>query len=138
MNEKMQKIQKSIDEQLAENLKRKNELLDKGDFLDEDGYPTDDALEIIKLWHFDDARGWFKFIEGIWSNCGRWTEKDMPKSWASSEMDHVYDIATGGWSGNESIIHAMQDNLMMWALNWYQSTRGGHHIFTLKEFNDGS
>ena len=82
MNEKMQKIQKSIDEQLAENLKRKNELLDKGDFLDDDGYPTDDALEIVKLWHWDDARGWFKFIEGLWAyHDWGWKEKDEPHEW---------------------------------------------------------
>ena len=58
-------MRNQFDIKLAEKLKRKNELLAKGDFLDGDGYPTDDALEIIALWHWDDARGWFKFIEGL-------------------------------------------------------------------------
>ena len=144
MNEKMQKIQKSIDEQLAENLKRKNELLDKGDFLDDDGYPTDDALEIIELWHWNDARGWFKFIESLWAyRDWGWKEKDEPHEWEDhkqykDKIVHRYYISTAGWSGNESIIRAMQDNDFMWYLNWVQSRRGGHYIFELREFNGGS
>ena len=142
MNEKMQKIQKSIDEQLAENLKRKNELLDGGVFVNDDGYPTDDALEIVKLWHWDDARGWFKFIESLWAyHDWGWKEKDEPHEWEDhkqykDKIVHRYYISTAGWSGNESIIRAMQDNDFMWYLNWVQSRRGGHYIFELREFND--
>ena len=142
MNEKMQKIQKSIDEQLAENLKRKNELLDGGVFVNDDGYPTDDALEIIKLWHWDDARGWFKFIESLWAyHDWGWKEKDEPHEWEDhkqykDKIVHRYYISTAGWSGNESIIRAMQKNDFMWHLNWVQSRRGGHYIFELREFND--
>lgn len=142
MNEKMQKIQKSIDEQLAENLKRKNELLDGGVFVNDDGYPTDDALEIVKLWHWDDARGWFKFIESLWAyHDWGWKEKDEPHEWEyhkqyKDKIVHRYYISTAGWSGNESIIRAMQDNDFMWYLNWVQSRRGGHYIFELREFND--
>jgi len=135
----MQKIQKSIDEQLSENLKRKNELLDKSDFLDDDGYPTDDALEIVKLWHWDDARGWFKFIESLWAyHDWGWKEKDEPHEFDNDKMVHRYYISTGGWSGNESIIDAMQQADFMWSLNWVQSRRGGHYIFELREFDDGS
>lgn len=140
----MQKIQKSIDEQLAENLKRKNELLDGGVFVNDDGYPTDDALEIVKLWHWDDARGWFKFIESLWAyHDWGWKEKDEPHEWEDhkqykDKIVHRYYISTAGWSGNESIIRAMQDNDFMWYLNWVQSRRGGHYIFELREFNDGS
>ena len=44
-------------------------------------------------------------------------------------------ISTAGWSGNESIIYAMQNNKsMLWNLTWVQSRRGGHHIFELKEY----
>ena len=142
MNEKMEKIQKSIDVQLAENLKRKNELLDKGNFLDEDGYPTEDALEIIELWHWDDARGWFKFIESLWAyHDWAWKEIDEPHEWKDlkqykDRIVHRYYISTAGWSGNESIIYAMQKADFMWHLNWVQSRRGGHYIFELREFND--
>jgi len=105
------------------------DLIEHHEMLDSDGYPTDAALDVIRLWHWDDARGWFKFIESIWSVYGRWIEC----GWRNSDFDTAYDVATGGWSGNESIIRAMQDNHMMWLLSWYQSTRGGHYIFVLKE-----
>ena len=62
-----------------------------------------------------------------------WTEEDA--------IDEVFDkkvrrykISTGGWSGNESIIHSMQKADFMWNLNWVQSRRGGHYIFELKEY----
>lgn len=107
------------------------------DFLDEDGYPTENALELIEKWHFFDAKGWFDFIEKLWhfGDWG-WSEKDEPHAWKENTLVHRFHISTGGWSGNESIIRAMEKNGMMWHLNWVQSRRGGHYIFELKEFND--
>ncbi|HWO88896.1 MAG TPA: hypothetical protein VNL98_07075 [Gemmatimonadales bacterium] len=40
-------------------------------------------------------------------------------------------FATGGWSGNEAIIAALQRNLMVMAMCWRVSTRGGLHIYAL-------
>lgn len=106
-------------------------------FLDDDGYPTENALEAIEKWHWDDARGWFKFIEDIWYfHDWGWREEDEPHSWDKNKIVHRYYISTAGWSGNESIIRAMQNNSMMWHLNWVQSQRGGHYIFELKEFKE--
>lgn len=112
------------------------DLIEHNELLDDDGYPTDAALDAIKLWHFSDARGWFKFIEGLWwSSSMLWKEDDVPHDWKDGETVHRYYISTGGWSGNESIIRAMQENNhMLWTLNWVQSRRGGHYIFELKEF----
>ena len=120
------------------------DLIEHNEMLDDDGYPTEAALDVVKLWHWNDAKGWFKFIESIWhlrSLC--WKEVDEPHEWSgyelsllSTKMVHRYYISTAGWSGNESIIGAMQDNGMMWHLNWVQSRRGGHYIFELKEFDD--
>ena len=139
LSKKLQEMRNQFDIKLAEKLKRKNELLAKGDFLDGDGYPTDDALEIIALWHWDDARGWFKFIEGLWAyHDWGWKENDEPHEWDKDKIVHRYYISTAGWSGNESIIDAMQKSDFMWSLNWVQSRRGGHYIFELREFNDGS
>ena len=128
-------------DEIAENKARVQSLLNDGDFLDDDGYPTENALEIIEKWHWDDIPGWFKFIEGIWymrswgwNECeggiDQWTNKQLcPKTIR-------YHISTAGWSGNESIIRAMQNNKMMWWLNWVQSRRGGHYIFELRKLND--
>ncbi len=124
-------------EQIAKNKARVQEILDDADFVDDDGYPTENALEAIEKWHWDDARGWFKFIEGIWYfHDWGWREEDEPHDWEKDKIVHRYYVSTAGWSGNESIIRAMQNNDMMWHLNWVQSRRGGHYIFELKEFND--
>jgi len=118
------------------------DLIEHNEMLDDDGYPTEAALDVVKLWHWNDAKGWFKFIESIWhlrSLC--WKEAEQDHEWNEFEqykdkMVHRYYISTAGWSGNESIIGAMQDNGMMWHLTWVQSRRGGHYIFELKEFDN--
>jgi hypothetical protein len=112
------------------------------DPLDEDGYPTEKTLEYIKRWHWSDAKAMFEFIKGMWTyaDFGYWREevvsKDDYNGIEYKEPRLRYYISTAGWSGNESIIRAMQENTMLWSLNWVQSRRGGHYIFELKEFND--
>lgn len=108
------------------------------DALDEDGYPTDEALDLIENWSMMDSKGLFEFIKSIWwaPDYG-WCEKDEPHEWKENTVVHRYYISTGGWSGNESIIRAMENNKhFFWTLNWVQSRRGGHYIFELKEFDE--
>lgn len=106
------------------------------DHLDEDGYPTEDALDLITIWHWDDARGWFDFIKSIWAyRDWGWKEQEVIDE-ITNKKEWCYYISTAGWSGNESIIRAMEKNTWMWGLNWVQSRRGGHYIFQLKEFNE--
>lgn len=112
------------------------------DFVDDDGYPTDAALELIEAWHWTDCTGLFEFIKEIWHlRTWGWTEgdaKDLDKHHDDYDKDggKLYFISTGGWSGNESIIRALQSNTMAWALTWVQSRRGGHYIFKQHEFKD--
>jgi hypothetical protein len=102
------------------------------DYLDEDGYPTDAAYDKIANWQGENLKEIFDFIESLW-HLRSW-------GWASEETDHEfikdkkvirYDISTAGWSGNEDIIRAMQENLFLWHLTWVQSRRGGHYIFEI-------
>jgi hypothetical protein len=111
--------------------------MNETDLLDEEGYPTDETFEIIKTWHWSDPQGWFEFIEDLWaySDFGYWKESESIDE-VSGKPTKQYNISTAGWSGNESLIQAMQENQMLWFLNWVQSRRGGHYIFELKEFND--
>jgi hypothetical protein len=107
------------------------------EFLDEDGYPTNDALHLIEEWHFSDPKGFFAFIESIWHlRSWGWTEGVGEHDWDKDKEVYRYNISTAGWSGNESIIKSMQKNEMMWFLNWVQSRRGGHYIFEVNEFDD--
>ena len=121
---------------IAESKRVIAELMQK-DMLDEDGYPTEAALEIVKRWHWIDSKGWFEFIKSIWwyPDWG-WSEGEEPHDYRQDELVYRYHISTGGWSGNESIIRAMQETEMMWHMNWVQSRRGGHYIFERKDFED--
>jgi hypothetical protein len=137
-----QAAMQQLEQDIANNKRAVFDLIEHNEMLDEDGYPTAAALDVIKLWHWTDARGWFKFIEGLWAyRSWGWKEVDEPHEWSDMEqykdrLVHRYYVSTAGWSGNESIIGAMQDNDMMWHLNWVQSRRGGHYIFELKEFEE--
>lgn len=138
-----EKARQQMLEEIAASEKAIFDIIEHNELLDDDGYPTEAALDAIELWHWSDAKGWFKFIEGLWHlRSWGWTEHDELHEWSDwnnqykGKMVHCYDISTAGWSGNESIIAAMQRNGMMWHLNWVQSRRGGHYVFELKEFND--
>ena len=102
--------------------------------LDDDGYPTEYALDLIRLWHFSDPRGWFNFIQGIWYY-REWGWKEaqaIDEIFKEKNITAIY-VSTAGWSGNESIIKAMQKSEMLWYMSWVQSRRGGHYIFEIKD-----
>ena len=108
-------------------------LIEHNELLDDDGYPTDAALDIIQMWHWSDPKGWFTFIESLWHlRSWGWSEGMQPDEHDPQEWVYLYNISTAGWSGNEDIIRAMEKNTMMWCLNWVQSRRGGHYIFELR------
>jgi len=104
-------------------------------FLDEDGYPTDDALDKIANWDYNDPRGWFKFIENIWylRSCV-WSEVRKADLDLPDKIE--YHISTAGWSGNEDIIRAMQENNILWSDTWVQWRTGGHYIFHVKNIGE--
>ena len=105
------------------------------EFVDEDGYPTEIALDIIKNWTFRmSSKALFEFIHSIWW-MPDWGWKECPcVDELTGNETYTYHISTGGFSGNESIIYALQENkYMMWHLTWKQSRRGGHYIFELGE-----
>lgn len=93
----------------------------KNPTFDQSGYPTEETLEAIAHWHSGDPNGWIEFIREAWNHgYGRmWNE------------DGFLKLATGGWSGNESIIHAMQQNFVLWSLMWESSHRGGLEVLRL-------
>lgn len=98
------------------------------DLLDDDGYPTDEALEIIKRWPMFQYKELFEFIRGLWHlRDWGWREEAI-------EGGIRYSISTAGWSGNEALIQALQHNRnFAWLMTWYQSRRGGHYIFEVKD-----
>lgn len=89
---------------------------------DNDGYPTEEALERIRTWPATDLRGMMAFVRELWA---------YPEYWHESERDGktVIAMSTAGRSGNESLIEAMQENRIFWLICWQSHRRGGHYEF---------
>ena len=92
-------------------------------YLDNDRYPTDAALYKISTWKIsgqDDLFPLLDFVRELWAwNKTHFTKKD----------NGIYILITGGDSGNEDLIRAMQKNDIFWCFMWHSSTRGGYHVF---------
>lgn len=89
----------------------------------EDNYPEEEELEKIKNWPHEDDYG--KLLEYCMS---LWTFKDY-----ATKRGGNYRFATGGWSGNESVIYALEDNKIFWMSCWESSSRGGLYKFKLQK-----
>jgi len=89
-----------------------------------DGYPTDAELKKIREWPHADLAGLLEYVQKRWAyaDMGYWKQRGS-KYW----------VSTAGWSGNESIIGALQQNYVFWSFCWLQSRRGGHYIFQLRK-----
>ena len=92
--------------------------------MSDEEYPDEAELTRIREWPHTDAAGWFAYIKGLWryAESGYWTES----------RPGLYEISTGGWSGNEEIIAAMRANTILWSLTWISSRRGGHYEFEVR------
>lgn len=92
--------------------------------IEQPDYPTDAQLKAIRKWPIERGeREWFEYIKKIW----HWPD------WGIRETPKQYHISTGGWSGNEEIIGAMQSHLVFWSLTWFSSRAGGHYVFRKRD-----
>ena len=95
-------------------------------------YPTEEQLKIIREWPLfgqeyadpDKFTALMAYIRPLWyaAEMGYW-----------QEHDGVYEISTAGWSGNESIIEALEANEAFWMLYFCRMDRGGHYVFASQE-----
>jgi hypothetical protein len=114
--------------------------------MDSEGYPEEKELEYIK--QFDcikqDVHKLIDYIEDIWwlSSWG-FIKKELTEKYESrDEIDekpykHKYtylELHTGGWSGNEDIITALQQNRHFFIFYWTESRVGGHYTFKITLF----
>jgi len=104
------------------------------EWLDDDGYPSDAALAHIEKWE-GPLLELFALVRSIWqyADIGYWSEEDAPADFPRKGTVRRFLVSTGGWSGNESIIRAMQKNRYVWHFSWVQSRRGGHYIFEVAQ-----
>ena len=93
-------------------------------------YPTEIELKMIENWDAFEEKDYLNlmaYVRSIW-----W----MP-DWGFKQDGARFELHTGGWSGNESIISAMERNSVFWLLYWESTTRGGHYVFeSIDEFID--
>ena len=86
--------------------------------IDHDGYPTDASVEALTL--CNDPKDALDAVAEYLTDCGYGR---------ATVADGVYEFATGGWSGCEEVIGRI--SLLVRALTWESSHRGGLHIFRL-------
>jgi len=89
--------------------------------IDSDGYPEPEVLMDIMEWT---ARaGHHELMQEIvplFEQYGRCEYRDI---------DGVWEVVTGGWSGCEQVIQCLQENTMFWVMCWRLSKRGGYYEF---------
>jgi hypothetical protein len=86
-------------------------------------YPSDDELKKIEAWPpGGDFADLMEFAKSIW-----WMA-----DWGWHQKGPIYKVSTGGWSGNEEIIGAMQKNFIFWSQCWRVHRTGGHFVFRIR------
>lgn len=91
---------------------------------DADGCPTEETLAAIRAWPHTDHPGLMRFVQESVEGYGRlWREGDSIK------------LATGGWSGNESIVQALHENAVFMAACWESSHKGGLTVYKVSGFS---
>lgn len=106
---------------------------------DKHGYPTDATVEALANWsveppgsvaeHIDEA---LDFLTAAWNDAYGLIRHDLTEHEAAlirAEPGRRYvALATGGWSGNECLIGALERNLVVWSFCWRLSAIGGLYI----------
>ena len=103
-----------------------------------DDYPDPEDLARVESWPYTDLPALMAFVSDLWCDYG-WFEQTESRidfgGMNEGDLDdgHRWCCATGGWSGNEEIIAALERNTMFWALCWAASLRGGYYEFEVKD-----
>lgn len=91
--------------------------------MDSDGYPDEEELERIAKWPVWDVEGLIDELKELW-----WHPELVRRSGPNNE--HL-ELVTGGWSGNEDLIRALNSNIVFYNVCWELSRRGGYHLYDL-------
>ena len=91
--------------------------------MSEDNYPSEDDLERLEYWKFHKMQDYYDYANFVVS---LWDFEDY-----ATLKGRTLKLITGGWSGNEDIIAAINSNILFRAICWEKSERGGLHIYKL-------
>jgi len=99
---------------------------------DADGSPSADTLDAIEQWRHDDPNGCLEFVKAAWRDRGR-ADHDLTAGEAAvvraTTGERFLRLATGGWSGNEALLFALDHNVLVTLVTWRLSAAGGLHIY---------
>lgn len=105
---------------------------------DRDGYPTDETLETIKAWPLEsitDFEAVMDFVGRAWNYPDCWIKTrdfvDIDTGTAHPVVRYVF--STAGWSGNESLVSAIEGNQMLQMIGAYSWKRGGHYEYRFRQ-----
>jgi len=101
--------------------------------MDSDGYPDEQDLgRIVAFDSLHDPVGFVKLVRPLWSYPDRFVFTEGKSQTLGRPVWKLY-LSTGGWSGNESLVDAMQEagGGLWWFAFWLRSERGGHYWFEI-------
>ena len=91
--------------------------------------PKDEEVDRVREWKFAEPGSFDAFMDYV-KSIGKYWPKE---SFGWTQDGRIYHVSTGGWSGNEEILGAMQANWVFWVACWQEHRRGGHYIFELPD-----
>lgn len=97
-----------------------------------DDYPTEATLQTIRNWKLEDADALLDYVAAAW----HWPDFGVSHELRPEEAlvvhaepgERFLRLATGGWSGNESLIDALDESWGSFGA-WRLSACGGLHIY---------
>jgi hypothetical protein len=99
--------------------------------MEADRHPQERQLEMIRSWPDSDHLGLMEYVESLWQ-IGEWGWKQQRNPFTGQVAFRTYQVSTGGRSGNEDIIAALEANRPFWEQSWVSYRLGGHYEFKVK------
>ena len=91
-------------------------------------YPTTSELKKIEKWEISTVEKLYGLLHYLKE---RWQYADVGYYKLTGRCVLKLRLSTAGWSGNESLIGALQKNFIFWMVCWQKSERGGHYWFSI-------
>lgn len=98
-----------------------------------DGYPHVVEIARVKVWPVEnmaDLHALMAYVRDRWKYPDYWAEGDETDE-AFRGNFREYRVSTGGWSGNEDLVSALEANMMWSMIAPWEWRRGGHYVWRI-------
>ena len=99
----------------------------RGVYTDSDGYPNWQSRRLLEIWYYDDPEGALDFMQRLW-NFPQSFKVEVKRDEVTGQSYKEYAISTMGWSSNEALIGALQNNSFLWSSIFVTHHKGGHYL----------